>query len=107
MPTLNNSFVVNNGASSPYGNGVATIIEGFFPASQTSATQNVGELNERDFVEIVQLEPIASFPGFVYDPAGSTLDSLGGTGIVSIVPAAGGLGPTVDTQIQVRIFRNP
>ena len=105
--SLINSQIVNNGASSPYGKGVATIIEGLFPPSTNQVLQGVGLLNEKDYVEIIQIEAVAGFEGFVYDPAGSTYDSLGGTGVVSIITAQGGTSPAQAILVQVRVFRNP
>jgi len=107
MASLVNPVIVNNGASSPYGNGVATIIEGLFPPSTASVDVLVGELNSQDYVEVVQLGTEASFAGFVYDHANSTFDSLGGTGLAHIICGAGGNSPGDAILIQVRVFRNP
>jgi len=105
MASLVNPIIKD--ASSPYGNGVATIIEGLYPPSTASVDVGVGELNSQDYVEVVQLGVEASFAGFCWDTVNSTYDSLGGTGLARIVPADGGTPPADAILIQVRVFRNP
>lgn len=95
----------NNGVSSPYGRGVATIIEGNFPVSTGQVVQGVGNLSQNDLVEIVQLQPQTGCVGFVYDRTGSTF-AANGTGAVSIVPLQGGNSPAAAVLLQVRVFRN-
>ena len=103
--SLTTAKVINNGVSAPYGRGVATIVEGKFPASTGQVVQGVGNLSQNDLVEIVQLQPQTGCVGFVYDRTGSTFAS-NGTGAVSIVPLQGGNSPSAAVLLQIRVFRN-
>jgi len=105
MATLTNPKVINNAVPSPYGRGVATIVEGYFPASSAGIAQPVGNLSKNDLVEIVQLQPQTGAQGFCYDRAGSNFNAAG-LGAVSVVPMQGGNSPATPVFIQIRVFRN-
>jgi len=103
---LTNAVILNNGSpSSPYGRGVATVIEGLFPASTPQVGQPVGNLSKNDLVEVVQVQAVSNSVGFIYDRDGSVF-SAEGKGVVSILPMQGGNSPAATVKLQVRVFRN-
>ena len=103
---LTSAVILNNGSpSSPYGKGVATVIEGFFPTSTPQVGQPVGNLSKNDLVEVVQVQAVTGSVGFIYDRDGSTFSSEG-KGVVSILPMQGGNSTNHHVLLQVRVFRN-